>query len=615
MKVTRSILAMAIAGALLTGCNLLDDDDDSTQSTGTAAELRILHMNDHHSHLTSDSYDLNLAGTETEVEAGGFPMLVTKFQELADSATGDVLKLHAGDAITGDLYYTLFKGEADAAMMNQICFDAFALGNHEFDDGDAGLVTFLDYLNNNDTGCVTPALAANVVPEVGVSPLAMNTATDYIQPYTVKEIDGQKYGIIGIDIANKTANSSNPDATTEFLDEVETAQKYIDELTADGVNKIILLTHYQFQNDRNLAQALTGVDVIVGGDSHTLLGDAYTDLGLTASGSYPTVESNLDGNDVCIVHAWEYAAIVGELNVSFDADGVVTACSGTAHLPLADNFVRDDVQLTDADYLEVVADIDNIAELSIVTPDADTASLLEGYSEQVAVLQQAEIGTASENLCFERIPGQGRSAICDVADTSANGSDISNIVAKAFLEISNTSDISIQNGGGVRTDIAAGSISVGDAYTLLPFANTLLELEMTGQEIIDVLEEAIEYALDPEGSTGAYPYASGLRWDLDMNAASDARFTNVEVNSRVAGEWTPIDTTATYKVVTNDYTGGGRDGYITFGEIADDKRVDTFLDYALSFVQYVEAETAAGNTIDKLPLDEYSTQNFTALVE
>ena len=121
-------------------------------------------------------------------------------------------------------------------------------------------------------------LAANVVPQVG-TPLAPTAVDDYIKPYVVKEVAGQKVGIVGIDIANKTQNSSSPLDTTQFLDETESAQEAINELEADGVNKIILLTHYQYENDLVLAGALSGVDVIIGGDSHSLLGD-FDDFGL-----------------------------------------------------------------------------------------------------------------------------------------------------------------------------------------------------------------------------------------------------------------------------------------------------------------------------------------------
>lgn len=615
----KNLLTVALATSLLfvSACDS-NNNNSTTYKTPTPApsaggntpglQLKVLHINDHHSHLQADTgTDLTLGGEATRVVIGGFPRVVAKINELQ---TSNSLKLHAGDAITGDLYYTLFKGEADAALMNEVCFDAFALGNHEFDDGDAGLKKFLDFLSTPT--CQTPVLAANVVPEVGVSPLTLTSATDYIQPYTIKEVDGVKVGIIGIDIANKTKNSSSPDATTQFLDETTTAQKYIDELVGLGVQNIVLMTHYQYKNDLLLAASLSGVDVIVGGDSHTLLGSNLETYGLNPAGAYPTAKTDKDGNTVCIVQAWQYSNVVGELNVNFNADGTVASCSGTPHVLLGDSFRRkneagDRVELEGDARAAVLADVDAAPELSIVTPDANAETLLGGYASQVEELKTTVIGSAETNLCFERIPGQGRSAICNVADTASNGSDISNIVAKAFREMSITSDIAIQNGGGVRTDIAQGDITIGDAYLLLPFANTLVELDMTGAEISQVLEEAITYALDPEGSTGAYPYASGLRWDLDLSKPAGERFSNIEVKLKSDADWSPIDAATTYKVVTNSFVAGGRDGYLTFGTVSDDERaLDTYLDYAQSFVDYVKAQ----GSISKLPLEEYSTQSF-----
>jgi len=86
------------------------------------------------------------------------------------------------------------------------------------------------------------------------------------------------------------------------------------------VEQIILLTHLQYANDLALARALTGVDVIVGGDSHTLLGDrgVLAPLGFTPEGPYPTMETNVDGDPVCVVHAFDNAQVLGELRVSFD---------------------------------------------------------------------------------------------------------------------------------------------------------------------------------------------------------------------------------------------------------------------------------------------------------
>ena len=217
--------------------------------------------------------------------------------------------------------------------MNEICFDAFALGNHEFNDGDKGVAKFIDFLKSEK--CNTPVLAANIKPEVGVSALTPSSETDYIQPYTIIERGGIKVGIIGIDIVRKTVMSSSPDESTIFLDEAETAQKMVDELKQSGIKHIIILAHYGYNNELELAKKIDGVDLIIGGDSHTLLGD-FDDLGLNASGPYPTIVKGIDGASVCVATAWQYSQIVGEMTISFNEDGEVQSCKGIPHVMLAD---------------------------------------------------------------------------------------------------------------------------------------------------------------------------------------------------------------------------------------------------------------------------------------
>jgi 5'-nucleotidase len=598
-----------------------DGQDGADASTAKAIDLTILHMNDHHSHIAADTFDFDVSGltldtsltdgsdiAEVEVTYGGFPMMVTLFDTLA-SQSDNVLKLHAGDAVTGTLYYSLFNGLADAEMMNQVCFDAFALGNHEFDNGDDGLAVFIDALNAS--ACETPTLAANVVPHDD------SAIKDKIQPYQIFERDGEQIGVIGIDIANKTKNSSFPDDGTEFLDETTTAQQYIDELEGMGVNKIVLMTHYQYNNDLTLAAALTGVDVIVGGDSHTLLGDdTFASVGVGSSvAEYPTVVTNADGETVCVVQAWEYAHLLGKLTVSFDADGVVSACEGQPYMPIANSYqyedsTGEDATLSGNSAFAISQALTAHDEIVLTQEDSVTADLLAVYDEQTSILEQTVIGTIAEDMCFERIPGQGRSSICDVTATSAHGSDITGQVAKGFVTVTPTADIGIQNGGGVRDDLAAGDATIADAFTLMPFANTLVTLDMTGQQIQDVLEDALDYTLDTDGSTGAYPYAYGLRFDVDLTQEKGSRFSNIEVNSRGAGDWSSMDLATTYTVVTNNYIAAGQDGYTTFGTITGDAYVDTFTEYAQSFVDYMTLLTDNGESLGKLPVTEYSTQTL-----
>src|SRR5690554_5587562 len=257
-QINWKVLTVLASSISLAGCFSDSSNDDHEQRSVQPLTFIIAHVNDHQSHLDGFAANLTLDGKPTEVELGVFSRLTTLFAQ-AEAEYDNLLKLHAGDAITGTLYYTFYDGEADADLMNTVCFDAFALGNHEFDGGDEGLVRFLDHLHTGD--CDTPVLAANVKPAVG-TPLAPVSVNDYIQPYAIKEVEGVRVGIVGIDVAGKTRNSSRPLATTVFENEVESAQQAIDELQADGIEHIVLLTHQGYEND-SAATMLPFTNVLV----------------------------------------------------------------------------------------------------------------------------------------------------------------------------------------------------------------------------------------------------------------------------------------------------------------------------------------------------------------
>ncbi len=591
-------------------------------SDGKPLDLTILHVNDHHSRLDAETTNLRVltaGGTRESVtfEFGGVARVVQAIDELAAGAT-NVLKLHAGDAITGDLYYTITDGAADAALMNVVCYDAFVLGNHEFDSGDVGLKTFLDFLRT--PACNTPVLSANVRPRLGVSPLTPRTPTDYFRPSTIIVRDREQIGVVGITIAGKTRDSSRPDATTEFLNEVTSAQAAIDQLRAQGVNKIVLLTHQGYGADLAIARQLSGVDVIVGGDSHTLLGsDSLANYGLTPGGAYPTRTTDRDGKLVCVVQAWQYNFAVGELRVRFNAAGDVEGCDGRPHVLIGNALRRSAggaAPLSDADRAAIVADLAQQPALRVTSPSARATTALAPFAAQRTAFASTVVGNATENLCLRRVPGikrdSTRSALGDACNqnafTNAHGGDTQQLVALAFLEQGRTFggvDIALQNAGGVRIDIPQGDITVGTVFTLLPFRNTLVRLTMTGAEIKQTLEDAITFVLASGGNTGAYPYAANLRWTVDLNMPANSRFSNLEVKND-SGLWGPLNPAAVYRVITNDFLADGQDGWVTLRTITGARRENTFLDYGDSFLRYTQSR---GN-VGRLAQSEYSTQVF-----
>ncbi len=573
-------------------------------------ELNIAHINDHHSNLSAfKDFELKLDAIPTRVEVGGMARTAAQMRSL--DGTPNLLKLHAGDATTGTLFHTLFKGEADAALMKMICFDAMSLGNHEFDDGDGGLRGFLDFMRLG--GCYTPVLSANVEPEVG-TPLAPLHRGDYLQPYMVKWIGGVPVGIIGIVVRGKTQDSSRPLPSTRFLDEAETAQRYIDELKRSGVRHFVLLTHHGYDADLALAAKLSDVDVIIGGDSHTLLGD-FTEYGLASAGPYPTQAKNKDGENVCIGQAWEYNKIVGLMQIRFDAQGRVSECAGQPTMLLGDSFSRigadgHPVPVDEPTRQSILAWLATRTGVKPITPDPIAAAEVSRYADRIQKSASRIIGSASESLCLVRIPGEagGRGtgiAGCEDANAKAHGSDIAQVVADGFLAASKRADFALQNAGGVRISIPAGPISYETASKLLPFSNILVEMPVTGTQLISALEDGVANHLDHAGSSGGHPYMSGVRWDLDLSQSQGQRFSNIQVRNRNTGDWSPIDPARTYVLVTHDYLASGKEGYATLGDIyASGNYVNTYLLYTQTFVDYVQQKGSVGRPA----ASEYSHQ-------
>jgi len=573
-------------------------------------ELNIAHINDHHSNLSAfKDFELKLDAIPTRVEVGGMARTAAQLRGL--DGTPNLLKLHAGDATTGTLFHTLFKGEADAALMKTICFDAMSLGNHEFDDGDAGLRRYLDFMRQG--GCYTPVLSANVEPEVG-TPLAPLHRGDYLQPYLVKWIGGVPVGIIGIVVRGKTQDSSRPLPSTQLRDEAESAQRYIDELKRSGVRHIVLLTHQGYDADLALAAKLSDVDVIIGGDSHSLLGD-FTEYGLASAGPYPTQARNKDGEAVCIGQAWEYNKVVGQMRIRFDTQGRVEECAGTPTLLLGDNFSRvgadGNPMLVDAATRQAILTwLATRHSVKVVQPDPTAAAEVGRYAGLMDNFAKRIIGSADEALCLVRIPGEagGRGsgiAGCEDANTKAHGSDVAQVVADAFLAASKRADFALQNAGGVRISIPVGQISFETANKVLPFANILVEMPVTGAQLIATLEDGVANHLDHGGSTGGHPYMSGVRWDLDLSKSRGQRFNNIQVRDRNTGVWSAIDPARNYTLVTNDYLASGKEGYATLGVIyASGNYVNTYLLYTQTFVDYVLQKGSVGRP----PASDYSHQ-------
>lgn len=556
MKPLSRIIALSSLGlvTLLSGCQ-----DDDKKDSAKAIDLTILHTNDHHSYFDGQTYDLKLnyntatsAADDVRLNLGGFARIASAISEYRDDNT---LVLNSGE-LNGTLYFSLFKGEVDFKVFNAIGLDAYELGNHEFDEGESRLAELIDLAE-------FPVISGNIHP-TSSSPLYGSD----IQPYVIKEVDGELVAILGVLKVEKTRESSLVTDAVEFDEEIASVKAHVSTLQQKGVNKIIVLSHLGYDFDQVLARNVTDVDVIIGGDTHDVLDSSgeLSNMGVDVHGAYPTVIMNPAGKPVYIAQAWEYAKGLGRMNISFDKQGEITTIDGNLELLVGAPYqVKNDsnawVDATAEQQTQIKNTIQNLKTIREIAPDSRIEDILAPYKTELETFKNASLGTVTTTMPFTRIPQPFNNG-----DTPS-GSYAAQVVADAFMQYLPKADVAIQNAGGVRAEMASGNFTVADAYTILPFSNTVVTIDMSGAEIVKVLNEGLDYAQGISGSTGAFPYSSNLRYDVTLGAPAGTGIHNVEVRNRATGVWSTIDMNATYAVATNSFTALGKDGYNTFADV------------------------------------------------
>ncbi len=565
--------------------------------------ITFLHMGDHRSHLDAERhFSLMLSGSKFYTEAGGFPRIVKKIKQLR-AEYNHTFSVHTGDAITGDVYYNLFKGQADAVLMNEVCFDAVLLGNQELNFAEAGLIKFLNFLKTRD--CNTPMLSANLIPKVGISKLARYHRDEYIRPYVIKYVDNWRVAFIGLSNINKLRNSSLVTNAYGFMEEQKTAQGYINLLKKRGIKHFILLTDQSYAQDMRLAQSLTDVDVIIGGDSKTLLGQ-FADYGLNRNQPYPSITKNKSGQTVCVVESWQKSLAVGELSVQFNANGEVENCTGQMNLLFANQPIKSMPEnsskhkLTQAEAQNLLA---SDTQISFIDEDENARKKLDAFS--VNELRGRQVGLALDTLCLDWLPGSKRSKLCSPEDTALRGSDITSLVVQSFLAFIPQADIAIQNAGGVRADIKKGIITAGDIYRLLPYGSKLVLIKITGKQIKALLEDVIDVSMNKRNE-GAYPYAANLRWHVYALNEKGQRVQNLQYKDRDSEVWYDMPENKVFKLIANDFITQGNDGYKRLKAIKNSDKTNTYIDYSEIFFEYLRIQ----ENIQKPERADYSTQGY-----
>ncbi|MFQ2275475.1 bifunctional metallophosphatase/5'-nucleotidase [Aeromonas hydrophila] len=544
--------------------------------------LTLAHMNDTHSQFDPVNAELKgpIFGKQGETDTlytrfGGYPRLLTmakSFQADALAKNQPILLLHGGDAWQGSGYFKLNEGMANAELLSQFGLDAMALGNHEFDLDNQKLARFIQGVN-------FPVLAANL--DTRDDPDLRHAAN--LKPFVIYAFDGnqkspvsdlnnlpqgkQLVAVMGL-VLEDMANISPNVGKLRFGNEITSAQATVDLLRQHGINQIVALTHIGNQRDLALAAKVNGIDAIVGGHSHSLLGD-FRNIGWGNTGEYAALVTNPDGVGMtCVVQAGSYAQAIGLAQVSFDAQGRVIACKGQNQLLASRDFFADPARkqaLDEARSKQAAKFID--AQPNLVTVDEDPR--LRGIidSHYKPALEQAfgpVIATLPAALQNARRPGDNGS--------DSHGSDVAPLVAEGQYYWANTPAVQALTGGpvhfallavgGVRADLPAGELREGDAaLTLLPFKNQLSVLTLTGADVRALLTETITATLPASAHAGKFPYGGHLRYTFtETTPGKHGALTQLQWQD-ADGQWQDLVDATRYRVVMNAYSANGNDGW------------------------------------------------------
>lgn len=567
-------LAAASALALLLGGCLGDDNNDYT--------LTLLHTND---------MSARWEPFGSEGSLGGLARLKTVVDDVrAERGADNILLVDAGDYFQGTLFFNAWRGSDAVMALNTIGYDVATLGNHEFDLGPEGLAAAMrgDAVEIAGVGYTTESIDLPiVVTNLDYTAEPELAGASWLQDSVVFERGGRRFGVLGI-ITDTTSNIASPGPNIQFLDYVSTVQGEVDRLEAEGVNHIILLSHIGHANDINLATALQGVDVIVSGHDHRLVGDAAAiaadpltaDFADDVAGPYPSRVTGADNDPVLVVSAWEWTRVLGRLDVTFDDQGRVKGWSG------APIFINE-----------------SIAE------DADVAAKVAEYRAPVDDLADVEIGTAAVLFDGSRIPG-----------VRTQETPLGNLVTDVLLDYAGPAlgaDVALTNGGGIRATIEAGTVTFGDALSVLPFGNTIAVVEVTGAELVAALDNGLSWAYDAgtnaTRSSGSFPQVAGMTVTYCGQTVSDiqagtlpptpcggALLTGGIVTS-VSIDDTAIDLQASYRVASNNFLVNGGDFYSMFAEACERPSgfcQDSFVLMLDELVQEFEQNSPVSRTVE-----------------
>ncbi|MCY4518950.1 MAG: 5'-nucleotidase C-terminal domain-containing protein [Acidimicrobiaceae bacterium] len=460
------LLAVPLA-AVPSGAQADNGEAEPVLISAGAVTVTILHNNDGESKLLGDA-------------ESGFPgvaRFVAAMRELQAAAAGPVVTLTSGDNFLASLELGVSL-DREGPMYDSVAlsgvYDAMALGNHDFDFGPDVTARFIEGFDPP-----IPFLSANI--DVSAEPaLAALAERGLVAPSTVIEAGGERIGVIGA-VTPWLPNISSP-RNVVVSAVLPAVQAEADRLAADGVNKIVLVSHLQDVNEEvALVAELTGVDVVIAGGGDDLLanpGDTCQPDDEPVA-PYPMWVDDASDARVPVVTAPGGYRCIGKLAVTFDAAGNVTAATGSS---IGVSFGRE--------------------------PDpAVQADVVEPLTSEVALVDSTQIGTSEVEL-------EGRKQVLRTQSTNV-GSLMADALRVRGAHLAagfgvEAPLVAVTNGGGLRNDslIGAGEVTVGTTWDIAPFNNVVVVGTVERATLVELLERALSALPD---ASGQFPHVSGMR--------------------------------------------------------------------------------------------------------
>jgi 5'-nucleotidase len=556
------VLLAALLGGLAapaTATKNKKGDHKKQQQSGQLVHLQLLAFNDYHGHLQAST-----PGTIEGAPAGGSEYLSAMLNELR-KGNKHSLTVAAGDLIGGSPAFSgLFHDEPSVESLNAMDLAISSVGNHEFDEGVTELLRMQNggchpvdgcYFKKRFKGADFQWLAANVVKE--------STGKTPLPPYEIERIKGVKVAFIGMTLeATDTLVAAAGIQGYDFLDEAETANALVPKLKRKGVEAIVVLLH----EGGSQTPPPGDVDACVGISGPIVaINDALDpeiDAMITGHTHLPynCVLDDPAGKPRIVTSAYSFGRVVSEVDLVLDRKT---------------KDVRRDLS-TAANHAVIQADLTADPRLTKII--AKWQPLFDASGNEPVGMITADINRGGTP------PGDDRGV------ESAAG----NLVADAQLWSTSSSgaDVAFMNPGGLRSDLTFaqsgtegdGVVTFGEAFTFQPFGNTLVTYEMTGAQILSVLEEQCQ----PIGSSRPFLHlgvSEGFTYDLATTivagSCTSVTVSNVQLNG------VPLNLIGTYDVTVNNFLADGGDNFTTLGTVTS-PRLDGGNDLE-AFINYMQA--------------------------